>query len=406
MLNLLLRSQFQLISQPKRNESRRAISSGFLTSSENQLITFFRIGMTSFITNNLYAQSINTYANTFEEGCSVEDKTQAIKEKIFGSFKLHSDVDQMKFGEMIDNVISLKPGLDLFARIIKANKEIIINDGISSKYNYASNSLSINFNERYFYVSLNSEGKRILTEAPNYIVLAHELIHAVHWFEGKETTNKSSGNSFLIDPTMDDEEEQLTITGLSLIDPDGAISAIVRSTNELACFHFGIADLCCENSFLAALGLPLRIDHNGPLSSPPTFIDLMRVGATATLEEECMKDPTIIDSIDENKDRNIKMSLLSAAAYYSREDQLNYLLSQGANVNQADEIGGPILAAIKSDHIELAICLVESGKFNPFLRDRDGNDALDYMHLHARWRFSSRHKPLKEKLTELSKSSF
>ena len=86
-------------------------------------------------------------------------------------------------------------------------------------------------------------------------------------------------------------------------------------------------------------------------------------------------------------------SLLSAAAYYNQTFMIDYLLANQANQSQEDEIGGPILAALKNDHKELALSLIHRG-FNRHLRNREQRNALDYLKECPTSRFDERSKPL------------
>jgi hypothetical protein len=160
-------------------------------------------------------------------------------------------------------------------------------------------------------------------------------------------------------------------------------------------------DSCCENSFLATHGLPLRINHDGPEKQPPTLIDVIKVGALGTLKEILKDDPLQINFVGYCSQAEATTSLLSAAAYYNNPAIIDFLLTSQVDIHTVDEIGGPILAALKHDHKELALSLAQRG-LDTSLKDHNQMTALDLLNSRPKARFDQRSKPLLKLLSRAS----
>jgi hypothetical protein len=269
---------------------------------------------------------------------------------------------------LINEIASTKPGKELLERITNIGRQFKIVSSNTTVTFPNLNLVQIEEEKPYFYVTM-QKGEKFLVEGPRNVRLAHELIHLVHAYENPEA-EKRRGETHT-DDEMDTEEERLTIQGSNNFEKDN----------------------CCENSFLSALNYPIRINHDGPAISPPSLIDVIKTGALGTLKQILEKDPAQINFVGYCLEAEATTTLLSAAAFYNQTPIIDYLLNSHVNIHQEDEIGGPILAALKHDHKELAFSLAERG-LDRNLRDRIQQTALDFLNRRPTSRFDIRSKPL------------
>lgn len=269
---------------------------------------------------------------------------------------------------MIHEIAGREPGILLLDRITKIGRRFTIVPAEETVTFCNLNLIKIETDHPYFYVA-QIGGEKFFVEAPRYVRLAHEFIHLMHAYEDGEAEKRRGER--LTDDGTDNEEERLTIFGVN---------------NEEI-------DLCFENSFLAIEGLPLRIDHDGPASQPPTLIDVIKVGALGSLKEILKEDPSKINFVGYCPSAEATTSLLSAAAFHNQSEIIDFLLEKGTDIHLIDEIGGPIIAALKNDHKELALSLIKRG-LDTTLRDRQGLSLLDLLNSRPRARFDQRSKPI------------
>lgn len=288
-------------------------------------------------------------------------------DQFFSYVDVESDmVDKVK--SWVQEIAPTQPGAELLERLARIGRQFRI---VASEQTVTFPNLhlvQIEPDTPYLYVT-KKEGKKFLVEGPKSIRCAHELIHLMHAYEDS-VREEERGKTCTFDD-MDNEEERLTITGSNHLETDN----------------------CNENSLLAAFGLPLRENHDGVARVPPTPIDLIKVGALGTLKEILRDDPLQIDFVGHCVEAERTTSLLSAAAYFDQKEIIEYLLSSGVDTNKNDEIGGPILAALKHDHKELALSLAERG-MNKDLKDAEQRTALVYLNQRPTARFDQRSKPL------------
>lgn len=297
-----------------------------------------------------------------------------VVDSFFSLATVENDFLDQTVRPLIHEIASTKPGNDLLMRIIKIGRNFKI-------VNYTTTATFPNLNlvqiesGPYFYVTEKNREK-FLIEGPKSVRLGHELIHLVHAYENPEA-EKKRGESCTCDD-MDNEEERLTILG----------------TNHLE------TDSCNENSLLAAFNLPLRVNHDGPTGQPPTLIDVIKTGALGSLKETLKNAPLEINFVGYCIEAGVKTTLLSAAAYFQKLDIIEFLLNSKVNIHAEDEIGGPILAALKNDHKELAFSLAQR-ELDRNLKDHKQKTALDYLNDRPTSRFDGRSKPLLKLLSSV-----
>lgn len=180
------------------------------------------------------------------------------------------------------------PGMELFQRLNKVLDQApalkITNKEKVSKHSSIRQEIIYDPNNIRYYVSRNSAGEIILVRKPPEVTLAHECIHALHYFEDKKAHyDRRNAKPVMID--MTNAEEQLTITGLGNAIPAPQIQGSKIKANAT------IVDRVCENSFLFAFGLPPRISHVGT-QGRYTFNEIVNVNAIGTLKEILASNPS------------------------------------------------------------------------------------------------------------------
>ncbi|CDR33596.1 ankyrin repeat domain-containing protein [Criblamydia sequanensis] len=299
---------------------------------------------------------------------------QSLHSNSVNKFLSLATLESQEIIPLIHEIAVKEPGVLLLDRIAKIGRRFTIVPSEETVTFCNLNLIKIETDRPYFYVA-RIDGEKFFVEAPRYVRLVHEFIHLMHAYEDSEA-EKRRGERHTDDGT-DNEEERLTIFGIN---------------NEEI-------DLCSENSFLALEGLPLRIDHDGPASQPPTLIDVIKVGALGSLKEILKDDPSKINFASYCHTAQATVSLLSAAAYHNQIEVIDFLLENGVDIHTADEIGGPIIAALKNDHKELALSLIQRG-LDTTLRDSQGMSALDLLNSRPTARFDTRSKPIIKLLLE------
>ncbi len=106
-------------------------------------------------------------------------------------------------------------------------------------------------------------------------------------------------------------------------------------------------------------------------------IELCKYGQIDLLIIELAENPELVERIYFCKETNCHISLLSAAAYYNQEHIVDYLLGAYPKSYFSDDIGGPLLAAIKNEHMQLALKLVNRG-VGTYFTNQERLNALTY----------------------------
>lgn len=370
----------------------------------------------NLIQNKEYLNEIQHFIETSQTSEVTEDD---LLTQLFSN-RISMDVEDSNFSENVkkvfQNISKIEPGRKLLQRIISCgeNFEIFQTSGDCCAFPFKK-LLALRFDRTYFHMTLNEKGDRELFAAPIESVVAHECIHILHHSENPTRSRDIYTSKCLIDSEFDNEEEQLTISGLSPCTTDNTIGDQtllfkgLTSKNEI----FALTDLCCENSFLRALGYPLRINHHGlSLNSDTSLnvIDMVRHNAIGNLTKLLMDNPENLNNLHDHPQLP-KISLLSAAAYYGHGTCIDFLLSKGAKMELHDEIGGVLMAAIKGGfdnaldiNWQLALKLIDKGA-SVSMKDAKGKTSLDLFNEKPKCRFCLLKKPIinriKEQLTSL-----
>lgn len=350
------------------------------------------------VTNNSgYQNAIQNYI----EGFNTLNETDSNLLSIFMD-KVSID-GSLCFSEKIMNSFTTiskhGPGRELMQRVLNSGESFTIKEETMSsddngifyqtgcKAFTLQHLLIFRFDETHYTLTLNQDGDKELYECPIEVVLFHECKHLVEHYENPISTGYKSlfTEQHLIDPEFDDEDEQSTISGLSFKTSNLVSDKTLFSLKSKNDDGFVLADPCCENSFLKSLGYPMRINHQAKkvtLGNSLNIIDMIALNALGNVKSLLVKSSELLNDLHSHPTLP-KMTLLSAAAYYAQSESVEFLLSKGAKIDQEDEMGGALMAAIKGrskslseNWIHLAYKLLEGGA-NVLMKDKDGNTALD-----------------------------
>jgi ankyrin repeat protein len=298
------------------------------------------------ITSETYIDNIRNFLpEKLNSKTPASEKSKKVFDKIINSPHFIFDKSDKKIFDYITTLLIIRPGRTLFKRLLKADKPLkIVLDAKHDSYYEPSESTVILNDSKGFYVSVNSNGEKFLTPEDPSICLAHELVHALHYFEeGPEfVKQKMLGN--IIDPDFDDLEEQETIVGKER-------EAVL-----------------CENVFLFHFGYPLRVNHRG--CDTITASDCASLGALTNLKELLISDPFLINQIQLTSKR--KYTPLNAAILENQMEIVNYLFQVGVDVNAQDGCGTALHAAVETNKPDLVKALLEKDAY-PEIRTRKGN---------------------------------
>ncbi len=233
--------------------------------------------MSNIIATHITQYQILMDSLIFEKpGINVEEKSKQTFERAMEilSIGYEGDGRDEEFEIEIKNQIKKICDLKVGRKLIKAVEKILQSPKIQEKHirkfipiRLDSFDISNEWNSHYKFISIKKsstkdlfskysiikDDKTYISKEPLFIVLAHELIHALHTYSGLYNQPKSQDNFLLED--MDNYKEQKTITGYDY----HLFSSISRPLN--------ITDILCENAFLLASGLLARINHKGELTS-------------------------------------------------------------------------------------------------------------------------------------------
>ncbi len=211
-----------------------------------------------------YEEMVNNYVN---EKCS----KPASGEKLAGLFDKIIQSETLKVSSYFDfkgmqlvhacikKIIACKPGRKLFKRLLQSGEKIFIRPSPlpESRFRHTKIKSKVFHHEIYlannpetYYVTHNSHGNKTLHKQDPACTLFHELTHSLHYCENPKHKNKRVKEG-LIDPEMDNLEEQ------------HAISGITKDEQGMDVF-----DPICENTFHKILGMPLRVNHRGLALQP------------------------------------------------------------------------------------------------------------------------------------------
>jgi hypothetical protein len=224
----------------------------------------------------------------------------------------------------------------------------------------AENVLFITTKAHCYYVGAR---ERILCAFSFKQVLAHELIHARNCKEDfLAALDRGGCAAGLLDPDLGNQEEQRAICGIAPFFPNNSQGLFL-----------------CENVFLRAWGMALRVNHCGlrvfsPVAPPAERFDLAHMivaKAHGSIERILARNASEANGLYElswidksfSDDRllylaNKKMRPLSIAAARGDEKTAALLIRHGAIIEAKDDGGGPISVARQCGEEGMAAKLV------------------------------------------------
>lgn len=209
--------------------------------------------------------------NTCEDALRIKSET-AFK-RALPMFSIEGDEDFKHISiDRLKKICSLKPGRVLMKALSRTNfvihgNKIKLTHGNKWAFETPRQNIScIKSDPHPYYNGLRMDGAQWsdtsrIYEKPDFITLAHELIHFLHFQlkfpdRSDEYQNHRAWFSHTCEEVfdcignMDDLEEQHTESGFSHL--------VFKNLTNLS-----KTDVLCENAFLFALGIPPRIDHRG-----------------------------------------------------------------------------------------------------------------------------------------------
>ena len=136
-------------------------------------------------------------------------------DKVINSPNFIFDKSDKKMTDYIITLLNIRPGRTLFKRLLKADKpfKIILDPAKRSGFKPEESTVFLNDSEVSLSICTNPHGEKILHSNMS-ITLAHELVHVLHFFEeGPLEFMIKFMSRNIIDPELDDLEEQETIIG-------------------------------------------------------------------------------------------------------------------------------------------------------------------------------------------------
>lgn len=318
-----------------------------------------------FFLNANYYKGINTLIKEkpLTTNQLIQEKSRRILSKLFSAKSIVIDADKnssfyKKVEEAMREISLVKPGRKLLKRLqgsgvsIKEASNKPQTDGNlfcppkENRFSVLKNTVYINPST----VSFNISGeKRELFQSDMKVNLAHELIHAMHYFEDPE---KSIARARVEHPVFTNLEELYTITGLSNTSYSETIAL-------------------CENAFLKAWGKKPRVTHNYGLEFDSqenvtdmdfTLGHMVIAQAPGSVLELLQKDRNNINrrynlswlASEQSKNSHLnlpnkKLYPLTIAVEMDNEEILEILLQNGAKIDVHDDFRGPVFHAFKKN---------------------------------------------------------
>lgn len=264
---------------------------------------------------------------------------------------------QNKIKEDIAKIGRARIGRELFARIIRSGKKVIIEEGEANEFLHHLQKITLSQQPTVVQVA-GEEGKTKWARLPDYIVLAHEMIHFMHFAEEDiPDPNAPATKGFT------NLEEEYTITG--------------RGPNGL--------NTVSENAMEVELGLPVRMSHVGSIFPPEhpnnLYMDVdgwMRSHEVATLGmlDELARYITLGMDIDEPTKPD-GQTCLHLAVKEGQYDIALYLLQNGARVDIQDRNDETALHLAVQKRDKRMIRLLLQHEANPKRVNRDECTPVD-----------------------------
>lgn len=260
-----------------------------------------------------------------------------------------------KILKLLDQLLEIKPGIELIDRIVSHQQIITIEHSSSHPYN-EKNHIYLNLDKTGYClgVEVNHPEKIDVIKTKKAIILAHEFIHTLHHLEETQSVEKKPGQ--LLDPQYDNIEEQHTITGLQ--------------RNALGRWTF---DPLCENTFnIHFFKNYFRVFHRSILvkkQSIPTLSERIFLISTTGHIKTFLKDhPDALNTQQyvQYKDINKTMRPLTAAICSKNWTTFNFLLTQDSlELNYQDEVSKhPIIQLLRAKEYEQALKIASDPRCN------------------------------------------
>jgi len=326
---------------------------------------------TELVSSKSYLDNIKNY---LPEEPNSSEKANRIFDQIVNSINFSFDRNDTRITDHFRKLLTIRPGQELFERLLKANQPLkIVFD--SAKKNCLSHRRGLrtvhmarnDTGKRSYHFCVNSKGEKLLAENSVVTSLAHELIHALHHFEEGEFVQKKKERG-TISEDLDNKEEQETIIGKAW-------------TGTL-----------CENVFRHRFGYPLRINHRGLcLKGEENFTAstyalegalvnlrslLSNNRSLLNLPQKCTGSKKCLDNLV-TKYADIALTPLNAAIAAQQKTISDFLFMKSVNVNARDGYCGTALhTAIQTKQLDMVRLLLEKGA-DVNIRDPRGLTALE-----------------------------
>jgi len=273
--------------------------------------------------------SSKTYIDQLERHTKTKHPEKSIIERVWQEnlFKIKSKGDFLhKVKGYIATIASVKPGRILFKRLLALSKgrRIVIRE---CEVTYLAKWIFLDITRTPYYVT---KEQRLFKTSP-MLALAHEMLHLLHFFENAKQfwarRDVKSKESF------ENLEEQYTITGI--LDDKTPVAL-------------------CENAFLHALQMPLRIHHEGihlEKGEPLGLMHFLLAKAYGDIDDALKKDPQLVQELID-VDSRTKLYPLSIAAMMGDTELCRYLLDRGAKIDAVDDGGGASQTAFRNEHFK------------------------------------------------------
>ncbi len=306
-----------------------------------------------------------------------ESKAEEVVQQFFTNSSV-SEIDSKFNKQVMKDLASLaktSTGYEVLDRIAKTKKKLFIikcDDGEHSQFISGFSYLTLLPEEKYYYISINKDGEKIIQEGPNYVTLLHELVHAMTFFEDAAAHRIAYKNISTLDSCLTSVNEQGTIASVHEIGiTSEAPIKILSKNNEGKSVVSTILNSPSENKLLLELGLPPRVTHWGFASYPPTLAEIVKLELINDFKEKLSNN-----ILDKNLHfvliKQQKISLSAHAIHFGSVKMFNLLLESGMPLNIEDDIGGVIHSAISKDRFELAQFLITEKGVDVDLKNKEG----------------------------------
>jgi ankyrin repeat protein len=309
------------------------------------------------VTSEAYVNNIRNFLPEKQNSKTpVSEKSKKVFDKIINSPNFIFDKSDKKITDYITTLLSIRPGRTLFKRLLKADKPltIVLDSEEDSCFSSKKSTVILNDSKVSYHVSVNPDGEKIFIPSHPFITLAHELIHALHYFEDQYVWYTKTTSKDIIDPDLDDLEEQETIIG----------------KKEEGTF--------CENVFLFHFGYPLRINHRGlALNGEDTVTasGCASLGTLGSLKEMLSSNPSLLN-LPQLVKGTLEMTPLNAAIWAHQYETTEYLMNVGVDVNARDKYFGTALHAAAITNSIWITTLLGKG-VDPNVKNPKGFTALE-----------------------------